>query len=398
MKLRQIPEDFIVEEVSDIVPSKEEKNYRLYLLEKRSIESFQLLRHLSEKYNIPQKEIKIAGLKDKHAVTRQYMTIPSSYGLCDVKENNLSIKLLGYVDEPLKVGSLIGNRFIISVRDIAKGEIAGTQQKAATLSTMGAPNYFDAQRFGSVIEKEFIAKFLIKKDYEAAVKTYLTTFNKSESKRLKDEKRYLRDHWQELPKIHAKQQPLRNVLVAYHKTKSFLKAYEAIALPIRKMHLQAYQSHLWNECVKTLLKNVVPKTNLYSIEYAVGSLLFYKRISESQLGQMPTQFPLLSADMMLDEDQKAIVEKVLSKEGITLAQISGRKGESGEKGEGSKEEYGVGAYFSSGERNVLVYPAEFTLSEAKEDELNRNRYKMILRFMLPKGSYATIITKRLFNH
>jgi tRNA pseudouridine13 synthase len=313
------------------------------------------------------------------------MTLPSSHDLTDIKENNLSITFLGFVDEPLKVGSLVGNRFIITVRDIAKGEIAGTQQKATTLSRDGIPNYFDAQRFGSVIGKEFIAKYLIRKEYENAVKTYLTTYNKSESKRLKDEKRHLLSHWNELLKINAKQQPLRNVVVAYQKTKSFEKAYEAIALPIRKMHLQAYQSHLWNECVKELLKRVVPKTNLYSIEYPVGSLLFYKRISESQLTQIPQKFPLLSSDVALGDTARTVVEKVLAKEGITLSQFGGQKGD-------------IGAYFSSGERSVLVRPQEFNISEAITDELNKNRYKMILRFTLPKGSYATLITKRLFNH
>ena len=49
----------------------------------------------------------------------------------------------------------------------------------------------------------------------------------------------------------------------------------------------------------------------------------------------------------------------------------------------------------------IVRPEQFKISEPKLDELNdkgkNNRFKIILSFIIPKGSYATIITKKLFN-
>ena len=81
MKLRQLPEDFRVEEINSFKISKDKLPFKLYLLEKKSLESFSLLGYLSKINNIPLKDIGIAGLKDKHAITKQYITVPSKYDL-----------------------------------------------------------------------------------------------------------------------------------------------------------------------------------------------------------------------------------------------------------------------------------------------------------------------------
>lgn len=128
-------------------------------------------------------------MKDKHAVTKQYLTIPSRYELGTKPEKNMRLSFLGYIDRGLKLGDLEGNRFEITVRDLRKGEIDGPLQKSAGISGIGVPNYFDSQRFGSVINKEFIAKWLMKKDYEKAVRIFLTSTTKFESKASKDEKK-----------------------------------------------------------------------------------------------------------------------------------------------------------------------------------------------------------------
>ncbi len=188
MKLKQLPEDFKVDELHELEISRDEKPYKVYLLEKKSMETFSLLSYLAKKNNIPFSELGIAGLKDRHAITKQYLTIPSKHDLKTVQEKNFRITFLGYVNEKLKLGSLLGNRFEITVRDVKKGGLEGVTQKAESIDQVGVPNYFDSQRFGSVINQEFVAKHLIKKDYEKAVKTYLTLYTKFESSKVKEEK------------------------------------------------------------------------------------------------------------------------------------------------------------------------------------------------------------------
>jgi tRNA pseudouridine13 synthase len=61
----------------------------------------------------------------------------------------------------------------------------------------------------------------------------------------------------------------------------------------------------------------------------------------------------------------------------------------------------TGSFFKTRERETILKPEGFTINEPTVDEINdsgKNRYKIMLSFTLPKGSYATIVTKRIFGH
>ena len=69
MKLKSLPEDFEVEELSDF--PLERGQFAVYLLTKRSLGTPEAITAISERWNIPRRVIGYGGLKDKHAVTRQ---------------------------------------------------------------------------------------------------------------------------------------------------------------------------------------------------------------------------------------------------------------------------------------------------------------------------------------
>lgn len=388
MKLKQLPEDFKVEEISSISISKDKKGYRIYLLEKKGMETFSLLAYLSKKNKIPVKDFGIAGLKDRHAVTKQHFSIPSRYEITSLNENNIKINFLGYSDKALELGDLIGNRFDITVRNIRKGELDGIRQKAKNISVIGVPNYFDSQRFGSVINNKFVAKFLLKKDYEAAVKVYLTEFTKHESGKFKREKKFIAENWNNILSISIKNPSLARVVNEYKKTKSWLQAYRQIPSNLREIMVSAYQSYLWNECIKELLRRTVNKKSLYSISYNIGTLLFYKNLSEEEVKKIPLAFKTISEEIKPSNAEKEIIGKVLSKEGLSIQDFGIKKD--------------TGNFFKVHERKALLKPENFGISEPQIDEINdrgrKNIFKVKLTFSLPKGSYATIITKRIFNH
>src|SRR3989338_10508802 len=282
MKLKQLPEDFKVEEISDVDISKEEKGYKIYSLEKRGMETFSLLAYLSKKDNIPVREFGIAGLKDRHAVTHQKFSIPSKYNLATLAEANFKIKFLGYSEEPMKLGNLKANRFEIVVRAVKKDSLDSIKTKAAALKEFGVPNYFDSQRFGSVINHKFVLRNILKKDYEGALKIYLTEFSKYESRKFKDEKRLIAENWGNLKDFKARNGSIRKIIWTYNKTGSWLEAYKQIPANVREIMVSAYQSYLWNECIKEALKRAVGIKGLYSIKYNICSLLFYKTFNDNQ--------------------------------------------------------------------------------------------------------------------
>lgn len=103
---------------------------------------------------------------------------------------------------------------------------------------------------------------------------------------------------------------------------------------------------------------------------------------------IPQTFLSISEIAMFTHDEQRIVSTILSKEKLQLTDF--------------KIEEETGNFFKTRPRQVLLIPDDFTVSKLERDDLNSKgnmlRYKIQVSFSLPKGSYATIVTKRLFGH
>jgi tRNA pseudouridine13 synthase len=90
--------------------------------------------------------------------------------------------------------------------------------------------------------------------------------------------------------------------------------------------------------------------------------------------------PLPSARLHLDpaDPRGELVREVLAEEGLELRDMQVK---------GIRE-----LFFSRGERAALFLPAEMG-SRIEADELHTGRQKLILRFDLPRGCYATMVVK-----
>src|SRR5436305_7884771 len=76
-QLKALPEDFDVEEIPAYEPSG--AGDFLYLwIEKRSMGAEYFVRQVARRLGIPAVEVGTAGLKDRHAVTRQMVSVPAT--------------------------------------------------------------------------------------------------------------------------------------------------------------------------------------------------------------------------------------------------------------------------------------------------------------------------------
>jgi tRNA pseudouridine13 synthase len=387
MKLRQDLRDFKVEEISDLKISDEKLGFAVYKLEKRGLDTFTLLAYLSKRLGVPYKDFGIAGLKDRHAVTVQYITIPTSHKSPSIEEDNFKLEHIGYLDKPLDLGDLKGNRFEITVRDLRKVELQGVPERARDLQAFGCPNYFDSQRFGSVIHGEFIGRHVVKGDMERAVKVFLTAFTHSEKAKIKSDKKTILENWKDLRKVRPVTGILAKVVEVYNFSKDWTKAFTAIPHNLRELYMSAYQSYLWNECIKAVLKDKVRHERLVPIKYDLGELVFYKRLEENESKAIPTTFKTVSHKVEPSEYEGKIINEVLVREGITLKELNIKKR--------------TGYFFKVYDRDVIIKPQEFSMTDPVIDELNNKdtdqRSKVTLSFILQKGSYATVMTKRIFK-
>ena len=120
-------------------------------LEKSGANTQWVARQLARHAGVAPKDVGYAGLKDRHAVTRQWFSVrrPSGAGT-DWKSIDIpgvSILDIGRNRRKLKRGSHAGNEFRIVVRGTDCSE-AQIDERLSRISEQGAPNYFGPQRFG----------------------------------------------------------------------------------------------------------------------------------------------------------------------------------------------------------------------------------------------------------
>lgn len=196
IRIKEKPEDFYVKEIKSL-ELKEKGRYAYFLLRKVNRTTIEALREISRRFGIPLRNISFAGLKDKKAITEQYIAIENLSGkilerMQDYEGEGISLKFLGFSDEPLSLGDIEGNYFEVRIRGITKRHRKVFENMLELVKEYGCENYFGEQRFGSVKHaEEFVIKHLIRHNYEEALKEYLTSLK---DKRLR---RMLRKAWRD---------------------------------------------------------------------------------------------------------------------------------------------------------------------------------------------------------
>jgi tRNA pseudouridine13 synthase len=149
-RFKQTPEDFEVEEIPAYAPNGEGEHLFLWI-EKRGVSAEQLTRHIAETLGIKPHDVGMAGLKDRQAVTRQYVSVPAKLVDEPAVLDTDAIRVLRSARHAnkLKTGHLRGNRFEIVLRDTLPDAFSQAEAIAARLRQGGFPNYFGEQRFGS---------------------------------------------------------------------------------------------------------------------------------------------------------------------------------------------------------------------------------------------------------
>ncbi len=148
-QLKCEPEDFVVEEIPAYEPSGEGQHLFLWI-EKRDLPHDQMLRRLSKILEISQDDVGVAGIKDRRAVTRQYVSVPNTCGprLELLESEQLRVLQSNLHGNKLRTGHLRGNRFTVVVRGVCDDANNRSAEIIKVLLQSGFPNYYGEQRFG----------------------------------------------------------------------------------------------------------------------------------------------------------------------------------------------------------------------------------------------------------
>jgi tRNA pseudouridine13 synthase len=385
MKLKQRPDDFQVEEVSTFTPGTSGP-YAYYRLEKRSIGTAEALQKICKALRIDQRRLRYGGLKDRHAVTVQYLTIEDGPRR-HLRDQQVHLRYLGQVEEPYGPQSFTGNRFSITLRDLDKPELEQVEQALEEVKQSLIGNYFDDQRFGSVSrEGQFVARYLIVGKNEEALKLALSSPYEFDRSAQKKTKQIIRSKWGKWAEVLPEMPPGHHYHIA-----AFLKdnpdnyraAFAKIPFFLRNMYLSAYQSYLWNRILAKWMVGTFSADRLVAVQQKSEVMPMPRQLSDAEREQFKqSSIPLPSARLKLapDHPMTPFINEVMAEEGLQLQDL--------------KLKHYKEPFFSRGDRPAFYEP-EHLRSETGWDKWNKGNRKLKLTFTLPRGSYATLLVKRI---
>ena len=151
-RIRVHDDDFAVDEVPAYDPIGE-GDHVFVRIEKRGLTTPQAATVLARAANVPVRDVGWAGMKDRHAVTRQWLSLPPPARPEQIEAfNGGGVTVLAAIRHrhKLRTGHLQGNRFALVVRDIGDADRAASGARAVLDALANAsPNWYGEQRFGA---------------------------------------------------------------------------------------------------------------------------------------------------------------------------------------------------------------------------------------------------------
>src|SRR3989338_196602 len=121
-KLKQIPKDFIVNEIYDYNLKKEKSAYAYFKIKKRNYNTMDAISQICRITKINPNAIRFSGNKDRNAITTQAISAETRFenNIKNLRLKDIQIEFIGYSDKPISMGSHKGNQFEITIRNLTK--------------------------------------------------------------------------------------------------------------------------------------------------------------------------------------------------------------------------------------------------------------------------------------
>ena len=415
--IRQTPEDFVVEEMlvdgskAELEPKPPpqltgEGRYLICLLVKRDWDTLLTVRKIAKQLGISERRVRIAGIKDKKAVTAQHISIENinSKQLKRIRANGIHVYPLRYSPNMVFPHMALGNNFHITVRNISHRTTVIQERTSRVANELhvlgGVPNFFGHQRFGTIRPiTHLVGKALAQNDLEKAALLFLAKPSPHEHRQSREARQKLletRDFEEALN--HFPRWLLYERLMLSHLTKhpkQYVGAFRRLPKRLCSLFLQAYQSYLFNRFLsQRLLRNISinePQIGDYVVKIDSHGLPTnsYVKVSPEKIedlrkavrqGEMYVAIPLIGFKQPpSDGVQGEIEQSILESEKITQADFYVSS---------------MPEMSAAGELRAVMTPImNLNVENPFNDELNSGKKKLRISFSLHRGCYATVVLR-----
>lgn len=424
--IRHLPEDFLVEEIlvngslAEIFPSRKKpingdvpllQRHLLCILVKRNWDNLQAVKAITRQLGINMRQVGIAGLKDAKALTAQHITMEgiSAEDLQKVKIKDLNIYPVGYFNVKLSPHFLLGNSFKITIRRLSHSKTSTQERILKTIMELqalgGAPNFFGHQRFGTIRPiTHLVGKALVKGDVREAVMLFLAKSSPTEHLESRKAREELWKTWNFKKALEIFPKNLRyERLMLRHlikKPEDFAGALKRLPIKLQRLFPQAYQAYLFNKILSRRIALGLPinkaEVGDYVVEVEPSGLpntSRYRIVSQETVseinkaiegGKMLLAIPLAGFKQKISQGVQGEIEKaVLEEEEVTPENFKIK---------------GLPKLSLRGDlRAALSRVKGFSVHEVSRDEINAGKNKVVIGFMLYRGSYATIVLREFMK-
>jgi tRNA pseudouridine13 synthase len=385
MRIKVTPDDFVVEEHIGLQLAAAGP-WAIYRLRKSGLTTLQARERIAAQLKLANQRVVFPALKDKEAVATQFFAIPAGYPPT-VSGERFDAERVGFCGRPLRGSDVVGNAFRIVLRDLDATHVVQLARSLEACGATGIPNYFDEQRFGSFSsEAGFIGKTILLRDAEGAVRAYLTQpfqGDPREVRAFKERAAALWPAWGEMMQAAPRPSNYRSLLTfLLDHPEDFRRALNLIPQRLLALYLAAYQSYLWNRIAAAFLQTVYAHAAapLAHVRVVDQDFPVHRGWSPSLEDLRDASIPLLHHRAQVDSpDLAEIVGNVLQAEGLALEDLKAR--------------ILTKAYLPKGNRPLLVFAEHLRIDEPRADERFAGRVKLTVRFVLARGSYASLLLK-----
>lgn len=411
-RLRQSAEHFQVEEVETVDPeplSADPGAYPHVLVRAtlRGWDTNDFASTLSDRLGISRERVDWAGTKDKYAVTTQLFTVrkgdPDAITAVDL--SGVELDVLGRTGRRLQFGDLAGNRFSITVSDPEQIEtIDAVSEELRSFGgdedRVGVPNFFGQQRFGSrrAVTHE-VGLAIVRRAWDEAVRRYVANPSERERERTRDARATVEDCWEErdwqraldaMPGYLGYERAMLQRLAETDgdEPADFRDALEALPSNLQRLFVNAAQSYVFNRICSERLRR-----GLAFDEPIEGDVVCFADSDAPERLNLPDTSRTQEVTGRRVGTARRHVER--GRAFVTAPLV----GTDTEFGSGEPAEIARDVLAALGlEPSDFDLPGEFGSSGTRRAMLVRTSLEVsgdppTFEFVLPKGSYATVLLR-----